>query len=122
MLISRGGPTPTLELAEGRHLGPEDVGRPVVVVGPAQPWLHVDDELTFRIGGRQATLEVVGVTLDSPLEEEFFTEGGNFVAPLGALDPAIQPRYCRISADRPRVRRPGHRRPDQPDRPRSHRH
>ena len=91
MLISRGGPTPTRELAEGRHLGPEDVGRPVVVVGPAQPWLHVDDELTFRIGGRQATLEVVGVTLDSPLEEEFFTEGGNFVAPLGALDPAIQP-------------------------------
>ena len=94
MLITRGGSpaTGTLELAEGRHLGPEDVGKPVVVVGWAQPWLHVGDELTFNIGGQRVILEIVGITLDSvPLEEEFFTEGGNFVAPLGALDPAIAP-------------------------------
>ena len=94
ILITRGGApaTGTRELAEGRHLGPEDIGKPVVVVGPAQPWLHVGDELTFRIGGQQAILQIVGITLDSvPLEEEFFTEGGNFVAPPGALDPAITP-------------------------------
>ena len=94
LLITRGGvpSTGTLELADGRHLGPEDVGTPVVVVGPAQPWLHVGDELTFNIGGRLAILEIVGITLDSiPMEEGFFTEGGNFVAPLGALDPAITP-------------------------------
>ena len=94
ILITRGGAptTGTLELADGRHLGPGDVGKPVVVVGPAQPWLHVGDELTFRIGGQQAILQIVGITLDSvPLEEEFFTEGGNFVAPLGALDLAITP-------------------------------
>ena len=94
MLVTRGGApaTGTLELAEGRHLGPEDVGEPVVVVGWAQPWMHVGDQLTFNIGGQEVTLEIVGITLDSvPLEEGFFTEGGNFVAPLGALDPAIAP-------------------------------
>ena len=94
MLISRGAaPSPgTLALAEGRHLGPEDAGKPVVVVGPAQPWLHVGDQLTLNISGQEVTLEIVGITLDSiPLEEGFFTEGGNFVAPLGALDPAIAP-------------------------------
>ena len=92
MVITRGGAptTGTLELAEGRHLEPGDVGRPVVVVGPAQPWLHVGDELTFIIGRKDVTLEVVGVTLGTPLEEEFFSEGGNFVAPLGALGPDIQ--------------------------------
>ena len=96
MLITRGGSpgTGTLELAEGRHLGPEDVGKPVVVVGWAQPWLHVGDDLTFNIGGQEVTLEIVGITLDSvPFEQEFFTDGGNFVAPLGALDPAIAPDY-----------------------------
>ena len=96
MLITRGGAplTGTLELAEGRRLGPEDIGKPVVVVGPAQPWLHVGDELTFNIGGRRVVLEIVGITLDSiPLAEGFFTEGGNFVAPLGALNPAITPDY-----------------------------
>ena len=96
ILIARGGApaTGTLELAEGRHLGPEDVGKPVVVVGPAQPWMHMGDELTFNIGGQEAALEIVGITLDSvPIEEELFTEGGNFVAPLGALDPAIAPDY-----------------------------
>ena len=96
MLITRGGSpvTGTRELAEGRHLGPEDVGKPFVVVGSAQPWLHVGDELTFGIGDRRVNLEIVGITLDSvPLEEEFFSEGGNFVAPLGALDPAITPDY-----------------------------
>ena len=93
MLISRGGApvSGTLELAEGRHLEPEDVDQPVVV-GPARPWFHVGDEVTFRIGGRQVILEIVGITLDSvPLEEEFFTEGGNFVAPIGAVAPAIAP-------------------------------
>ena len=96
MLITRGGAPATgaLELAEGRHLGPGDVGKPVVVVGPAQPWLHVGDGLTFDIGGQEVTLEVVGITLDSiPMEEGFFTEGGNFVAPLGALDPAVTSDY-----------------------------
>ena len=95
ILITRGGSTAatsTLELAEGRHLGSKDVGKPVVVVGWAQPWLHVGDELTFHIGGQDVTLEIVGITLDSvPLEEEFFSEGGNFVAPFGAIDPAIAP-------------------------------
>ena len=94
MLIFRGGApaTGTRDLAEGRHLGPEDVGKPIVVVGPAQPWLHVGDELTFLVEGQEVNLKIVGITLDSvPLEEEFFTAGGNFVAPLGALDPAIAP-------------------------------
>ena len=94
LLITRGG-TPvsgSLEMAEGRHLTPQDVGQPVVVVGPARPWLHVGDELTFGIAGRQVSLEIVGVTLKGiPLEEEFFTEGGNFIAPLGAVDSAIRP-------------------------------
>ena len=94
ILITRGGApaTSTLELAEGRHLGPEDVGKSVVVVGWAQPWLHVGDELTFTIRGQRVILEIVGITLDSvPLDEGFFTEGGNFVAPPGAVDPAIAP-------------------------------
>ena len=96
MLITRGGApaTGTLELAEGRHLGPEDVGEPVAVVGWAQPWLHVGDEITFNIGDQEVNLEIVGITLDSvPLEEEFFSSGGNFVAPLGAVGPDITPDY-----------------------------
>ena len=96
MLITLGGvpATGSLGLAEGRHLGPEDAGKPVVVVGPAQPWLHVGDGLTFKVGGQEVTLEIVGITLDSvPLGEGFFTDGGNFVAPFGALDPAITPDY-----------------------------
>ena len=121
MFARRGIPTEgNAELADGRHLGPEDLGRPVVVVGARvaeDRGLHVGDELTFNIGGRWAgyeivggrevDLEVVGITVEDWPAQGGFEDAGGFIVPVGTLDPTIVREYSFFIMTAPDSAAPG---------------
>ena len=78
MIARRGTPTEgDAGLAAGRHLGPEDVGKPLVVVG----------------GGVADDLELVGITVDAWPAQGGFVEDGGFIVPVGGVGAAIPAQY-----------------------------
>ena len=86
-------PETEVEMSRGRPLGPEDEGRPVVVVRGHQEFREEHDEprgreQTYRVMGHEVTLEVVGLTRDKPPAPGGF-EDAALLTPLGTIDPAI---------------------------------
>ena len=97
-LVAVGGSParPPAEMAHGRGLNSKDMNSSVMVVrGLRNPLGEVDgDRLggkrTLAIGGREVTLEIVGITAgDSPAGGLF--DEAQALAPLGGFDPAIPP-------------------------------
>ena len=95
-LVAVGGSParPPTEMAHGRGLTSKDTNSSVMVVrGLRNPLGEVDGgrlggRRTLAIGGREVTLEIVGITAgDSPARGLF--EEAQALAPLGAFDPAI---------------------------------